>query len=390
MKLTLLALFLTITSLVFFFLSRLRKNQLTALGQQMKETVRNFENQFSEMKNEKNRFLTILDGMVEGVLVTNARGEIELVNPALHAIFNLDGECRGQTILECLRHAEIHEATQQVLAGGEAQEREIDLYIGSKERHLIVHTAPLQGVAEVNGSVSVFYDVTKIRNLENMRKEFVANVSHELKTPLTSILGYAETLRKGALEDPSLSKRFTEKIERNAQQLRELVEDILKLSEIEAGRMELRLQPLSLAVALDEIHSHFEETLQTRKIEFQKKVDTQLMIQADPQALRQILDNLVDNAIKYTPAGGCVTVSANQEDNGIKILVTDTGVGIPEKDLSHVFERFYRVDKARSREVGGTGLGLSIVKHLVQAHGGEVGVASEVGKGSQFHFTIPC
>ncbi|MBI3541445.1 MAG: HAMP domain-containing protein, partial [Deltaproteobacteria bacterium] len=240
---------------------------------------------------------------------------------------------------------------------------------------------------------SQFLEITneknRMRRLEDMRKEFVANVSHELKTPLTSILGYAETLKDGALQDTQTASRFLEKIEKNAQQLRQLVEDILKLSEIESGRMELQMETFDLSKMVDEIQERFEEALQTKRIEFQNKIEPTVVITADPDALSQVLVNLIDNAIKYTHIRGNIVISSERWGGFIKISVADIGVGIPDTDLPHVFERFYRVDKARSRELGGTGLGLSIVKHLVQAHGGEVGVTSEVGKGSQFYFTLP-
>lgn len=227
------------------------------------------------------------------------------------------------------------------------------------------------------------------RKLEEMRREFVANVSHELKTPLTSILGYAETLRRGAMDDREAAARFLEKIENNAIQLKNLVGDILKLSEIESERLEMRPEPLLLREVAAEIIDRSQQSLEAKEIQCLNRIPSDLQVQADPGAIRQILGNLVDNAVKYNRSGGVITLESEVLGGVCRVTVRDTGIGIPEKDLPRVFERFYRADKAHSRQMGGTGLGLSIVKHLVQAHGGEMRVKSEIGKGSEFSFTVP-
>lgn len=225
--------------------------------------------------------------------------------------------------------------------------------------------------------------------LEQMRREFVANVSHELKTPLTCIRGYAETLKEGALDDPKAARRFIDKIESNANQLQNLVEDLLKLSEIESGRMEMSPENLSLGVIVSEVMESFQGLIQAKDLQCLNRIPGDLRIYVDAKAMSQILRNLLDNAIKYTPEGGVITLEAEAYGSFCRMMVRDTGIGILEQDLSRIFERFYRADKAHSRQMGGTGLGLAIVKHLVQLHGGEVGVISEVGKGSQFFFTLP-
>ncbi|HSA60064.1 MAG TPA: ATP-binding protein [bacterium] len=360
------------------------KDEIGTLARAVNAMADGLETQWGELKREKNQLATILDGMIEGVLVTNAKGEMVLVNPALTAMLGLSGDWAGKTVLECLRNAAVNDAVERALSEKMPQEHEIQIFVGGQERNVVVHAAPLH-----EGSVSVFYDVSNIRRLENVRKEFVANVSHELKTPLTCIRGYAETLRGGALEDPSAARRFVEKIETNASQLQNLVEDILMLSQIESGRLEIALAPTPLKPAVDAICDEFSEMARAKKIELQNRVGGGVAAQADPQAFRQILGNLVENALKYTSEGGTVTVTAETKGGFCRLAVADSGIGIPEADLPRVFERFYRVDKARSRQMGGTGLGLAIVKHLVQAHGGEVGVNSEVGKGSEFWFTIP-
>lgn len=227
------------------------------------------------------------------------------------------------------------------------------------------------------------------RSLDELRRGFVANVSHELKTPLTCIRGYAETLRGGALEDRQAANRFLEKIESNALQLQNLVEDLLKLSEIESDRMEIKPERLSLRGVVADSSESCHHRIEQKGIQFLNRIPEDLFVQADPKMFCQILGNLIDNAVKYTGDGGVITLEAGRTGSFCRIHIRDTGIGIPEKDLPRVFERFYRTDKARSRQMGGTGLGLAIVKHLVQAHGGEVGVRSEIGKGSEFWFTVP-
>ncbi len=365
-------------------LHRMPGDEIGTLARAVNAMATSLETQVAELKRDKNQLATILDGMVEGVLVTNEKGQIVLVNPALTSMLHLGKDAVGRTILECLRNAAVNGAVERAVTQGLPQEQEIALYLGGNERNVVVHSAPLNA-----GAVSVFYDVTNIRKLEDVRKDFVANVSHELKTPLTCIRGYAETLRSGALGDEPAARRFVEKIETNAAQLQNLVEDILKLSQIESGRLEFSASPTALKPVAMTLCEEFADMARGKKIALKNRVEGDPVAKADPQAFRQILSNLVENAIKYTPEGGEVTVAAETRDGFCRFTVTDTGIGIPEADLPRVFERFYRVDKARSRQMEGTGLGLAIVKHLVQAHGGEVGVKSEVGKGSEFWFTIP-
>ena len=366
------------------------------LGYQLRQATRGLSNlsarkmeyRMNELIEERNRLKTILEGMQEGVLLTHAEGRILMVNPSLYRILPIEGRCEGKTLLEVLRHKEIHDLLSQVLARGVPREEEVSLQSGGQEKFLLVYVSPLPAAQGPGGAMAVFIDVTAIRQLEQARKEFVANVSHELKTPLTSIRGYAETLRMGALADGEVAPRFVQKIEDNATQLQNLIEDLLRLAEIESGRVEMCPEAISLREAVAAVRANFEETMIAKQQRFSTSIPD-VQVQAEPSALKQILSNLVDNAGKYTPAGGSISVSAQLEDKLCKVIVSDTGIGIPAPDLPHVFERFYRVDKARSREVGGTGLGLAIVKHLVQTHGGEVEVSSELGRGSQFSFTLP-
>jgi len=343
---------------------------------------------------DHNQLMTVLQGMIEGVVLIDATGKIVLANPAFYKIFFLEERAEGKTFLECIRNKDIHDAIEKVLLGENAVEHEVLVQLHSEEKYFMIHAASYQKQKKCEGAVVVFHDVTPLRKLENMRREFVANVSHELKTPLTNIRGYAETLLQGALTemDPVAAKRFLSKIESNALQLQELVEDILKISAIESanesGRLELNLVSVSLKKTVQEILERYEEALQEKKISVSVHIAESCFVKADYKALKQILGNLIENAIQYTPQEGMIILDAKEEGDLCKIFVTDTGIGISEQDIPHLFERFYRVDKARTRSVGGTGLGLSIVKHLVQAHGGDVGVTSELGKGSSFYFTL--
>jgi two-component system, OmpR family, phosphate regulon sensor histidine kinase PhoR len=246
------------------------------------------------------------------------------------------------------------------------------------------------GDQEAGGSVLVIHDITPLRKLERIRQDFVANVSHELKTPLAAIHAGAETLLDGALQDPEHNVRFLERIRENAERLHRLVQDLLSLGRIEAGQAVLEIKPLALEVGVEACLSRHGERAKSKGLRLEAAPPTHpVVVMADEEALAEILDNLVDNAIKYTPDGGAITLRWSR-DNGEAVLhVEDTGVGIPEKDLPRVFERFYRVDKARSRELGGTGLGLSIVKHLISSLGGSIAATSQLGGGSTFTVRLP-
>lgn len=352
------------------------------------ETPRPPNRQFVQLAQERNQLKAILQNMREGVLVTDLQSRVKFANPALYGILPLKQRCEGRLLLESLRNQDIQDAIDATLTNQVATEREVTLLDKAGEKTLSVYVAPIFEGDDVQGSLSVFLDVTPLRRLENARKDFVANVSHELKTPLTSIRGYAETLRMGALKDAEVALRFVQKIEDNSTQLQNLIEDLLRLAEIESGRIEMKPEAISLREAIAAVRDNFEEAVTANHQSFIVELPD-LRVHAEPAALRQILSNLIDNASKYTPAGGSIKVSAASEGNFCRVTVSDTGLGIPEPDLPHVFERFYRVDKARSREIGGTGLGLAIVKHLVQTLGGQVEVTSQLGQGSQFSFTLP-
>jgi two-component system phosphate regulon sensor histidine kinase PhoR len=237
--------------------------------------------------------------------------------------------------------------------------------------------------------VLVFHDLTRLKQLESARQEFVANVSHELRTPLSLIKGYVETLLDGARNNPEVATRFLQTIDRNAERLRLLIEDLLAISELEAGRVRLNLQTLALRLVVTKVLEDFQRRSAGQSMTLVNQAPD-LAVHADPSRLEQVLGNIVDNAIKYGRTGGTVTVAGRALDGGqVEVSIQDDGPGIPPESLERVFERFYRVDKARSREQGGTGLGLAIVKHLIQCHGGRVWATSEPGHGATFYFTLP-
>lgn len=331
----------------------------------------------------------LFDSMAEGLLLLDQDGRIHLANRAFNQLFGVSRHIRSQTIIEALR---LHELAELVdFLGKQKQVLGHELKLSRpNERWLQINGAALfNGNGKRTGTVLVFHDLTRLKQLEGTRQEFVANVSHELRTPLSLIKGYVETLLDGAREQPDLALKFLRTIDRNAERLKLLIEDLLTISELESGRVKLHLQSVAVRDVTDKVLADFKARAEARKV---KLVDAtqDLRVRADPDRLEQVLGNLVDNAIKYGRNEGTVTIRAQAVDSGqVELAVADDGPGIPPEALERVFERFYRVDKARSREQGGTGLGLSIVKHIVQTHGGKAWARSKPGEGATFLFTLP-
>jgi two-component system, OmpR family, phosphate regulon sensor histidine kinase PhoR len=331
----------------------------------------------------------ILESMVEGVLVLNAAERVAFANSAFAGILGLDIPPKpGSALVEVVRQTELITAARKVIAGEAKVEAE--LVTGTLRQRYFAVTVAAARAAETNGAVIVLHDVTELRKLERVRRDFVANVSHEFRTPLTAIQGFAETLLGGAAEDAKNRRRFLEIILEHARRLGRLTDDLLMLSTMDAERLELKISRLPVAPLVESCV----ETSRPRGAEKNLRISVNLPgrlpdIAGDRQRIAEVLQNLLDNAIQYTPAGGQIVVSAEAKDSEVIFEVSDTGIGIPQADQPRIFERFYRVDVARSREVGGTGLGLSIAKHLVEAHGGKIWVKSEVGSGSQFYFSVP-
>jgi two-component system phosphate regulon sensor histidine kinase PhoR len=291
--------------------------------------------------------------------------------------------------MEVLRLHELADLVER--AEAEKQVFDYELKVPElNERWLQVNAAVISNSAgEREGTILVFHDLTRLRQLERTREDFVANVSHELRTPLSLIKGYVETLLEGARNNPEVSEHFLQIIARNAERLDLLIQDLLTISALESGRVQLNLQAVHLHTVADKVLNDLKSRASSRNVVLKNQLPD-FTITADEGRLEQVLANLVDNAIKYGRQQGSVTIGGeNRGSNKIEVFVQDDGPGIPAESLDRVFERFYRVDKARSREQGGTGLGLSIVKHIVQTHGGEVWAKSEAGKGATFFFTLP-
>ncbi len=362
-------------------------DELGDLGRALDQLAGTLSMTLGELRAERDLSRGILDGMREGVLVLDAQGRIVMMNPSLREMLLLGADAKGKMLLEVLRHAELDDLLQRARAGGKTSLGEIDLP-GIKPRRLLVHATALGE----GGILTVFVDVTDLRRLESLRRDFVANVSHELRTPVTAVRSAAETLHVSALRDPNpeVAARFVGIIERNAERLQALIEDLLELSKLEAKEFKLRKDPVELPVVAGIVIGLFRERAQKKGIALRVDLPSGLpVVHTDQRALEQVLSNLVENAVKYCPTGASITLSAAADDRSARIRVTDTGPGIPAKHLPRLFERFYRVDAGRSRELGGTGLGLSIVKHLVEAMGGTVTVDSQVGRGSKFEVTLP-
>ena len=344
----------------------------------------------SSLSSEKAKLEAVVSGMFEGVILTNERGEIVLANPSIYKLFMVHSSPEGKIPIEMVRSAVIQDIVDRVLKEKQRLTTK-ELIINVPEEKVIqINGVPVIEKGKLEGAILVFHDITELRRLERVRQDFVANVSHELRTPISSIKGYAETLLEGAINDKENAKDFVEIIYRDSERLAKLIDDILDLSRIESDKMKMALLPTDVESMLERSISIMAKQAKAKSIVIKLDPGAALpKILADEARISQVLINLLDNAIKYTKDAGSVTVSAREKDKYIQIDISDTGIGIPEEDIPRIFERFYRVDKARSRELGGTGLGLSIVKHIVQAHGGEVWVKSAVGQGSIFSFIIP-
>ena len=336
------------------------------------------------------RLEAMLDSMIEGLIVLDSRGRITLANRASERLFGFSRMMAGGTLLEAIRHHEVAALAARVNAEGSVVEHEVRLESPTL-RVLQISAVALRAAADAPaGAVLVFHDVTRLRELEGLRQDFVANVSHELRTPLSLIKSAAETLIDGGKNDTVALTRFLEIIDKNANRLTLLIDDLLLLARLDSGNVELQLEPVLLRTAAQEALDDFTLKARVRGVTLENAVSPGLAARADPERLHQVLANLIDNAIKYGRPDGRVVVAGRALDGDrVELGVRDDGPGIPPEAAGRVFERFFRVDKARSREQGGTGLGLAIVKNVIQAHGGEVRVESTPGEGTEFFLTLP-
>ncbi len=369
--------------------SRYRR-ALRDVDEQRREAERMRDRQQLALEQAEAQRQALFNSMAEGFLLVDRDGRIQATNQALHQFFQIRSEARGKPILEVFRLHELVDAWREAIQNGASTTIELELPTPD-QRCFEVSVAPLPSrYGGFEGCLCIFHDLTRVKQLENTRKEFVANVSHELRTPLTLIKGFVETLLDGAKDDPEVSDRFLQMIDKHTDRLTFLIEDLLTISRLESGQIVLNLQPTSLREIGEHVFGDLQSRADERRITLDNQIPEAPQVLGDGDRLQQVLFNLIDNAIKYGRTDGRVTLGARtREDSMIEAWVQDNGPGIPPDSVDRVFERFYRVDKARSREQGGTGLGLAIVKHIIQSHRGEVWLKSDLGSGSTFYFTLP-
>jgi two-component system phosphate regulon sensor histidine kinase PhoR len=373
------------------------RDEVAELGHALNRMADALREKVQALESQRAEITAILERMVEGVIALDQRSRIVVMNPAARLILGLPTRPdagggpsgAGRPLADVVREKALFDLVDACRAGAPPDEcrREIELP-PPVDRILHVDAVAVPFPHQGPGTLLVLHDITELRRLERVRAEFVANVSHELRTPLTAIKGYLETLLDGALEEAH-ARPFLETAHTHAERLGRLVDDLLQLSDVETGKIVLEVRPVLLRETAGAVAAMFEGQAAPKQLRLVNTVPTGLHAEADPDRVAQILVNLVDNAVKYTPAGGQITLSAARAADAVEISVRDTGIGIPSTDLPRITERFYRVDKARSRALGGTGLGLAIVKHLVQVHGGELRIESELGKGTIVRFTLP-
>src|SRR5437773_185581 len=379
------------------YLAPERRDDLGVLEAQLADMAREVAATIAALRVERERLEAILSGMVEGVLVTDLVGRVALMNERARELLGLPAghDGAGRPLVEVARQPQVSETLRALAAGSAVISRDLTLD-GAERTTLQVNGARLCGPdGQPFGYVLVLHDVSELRRLEVIRRDFVANVSHELRTPLTAMKGYAETLLGPAGDDRETRRRFLSVIDRHSERLGRLIDDLLTLSDLELGRSPLRLGMVAVAPAVEDVLQILSDPAARGGVDLGAQVDPAIpALEADADRFRQVLINLVDNAIKYTSGGGRVCVRAAaargaEHEGMVEIAVEDTGVGIPAQDLPRLTERFFRVDKGRSRALGGTGLGLAIVKHIVQAHGGELGITSAVGRGTTVRVLWP-
>lgn len=367
------------------------KDEVGQLARSLNEMSDQLRQKIRAITEDKNKIEAILGSMQEGVIVIDKEENIILLNSSLASMLELRSEeFRERPFWEIIAEEEINSILKQALETKASASSQVFI-LKHEPRNIQIQTAPITDQKEkLLGIVGVFHDITDLKKLEKVRSEFLAGVSHELITPITSIMGSVETLKDGAINDPKKRNDFFNIIDSHSRRLANLVNDILSLTQIESHEIKMNFQPVSIKEIIDDIWTLYKDKAKSEKRSFKINIPPKLPpVSADPEWITLAFSNLVDNAIKFTKPKGHIKVEAEEINNFIRVDVSDTGIGIPEEHLPRIFERFYRVDKARSREMGGTGLGLAIVKHIVQANQGKITVKSQLGKGSAFSVFLP-
>ena len=368
---------------------QISRDEIGELAVTLNKMAQGLEDKIKEVKTQNQKLAAIFNSMIEGIIVVDKKSYIISINPTIEKIFNVTRkEVEGKAFLEAIRNNDVHEVLTNVLNKGRPLSAEISLILPVRKTFEI-NATPIFDNNVVSGCLVVIHDITEIRRLETVRSDFVANVSHELKTPLTSIKGFVETLLEGALDDKENNRNFLKIVQDHAERLDSLVDDLLSLSHLESKEITLMKTSFNLKEQVENVISGFRSQLKKKDIEIKNELPAGISVTADKSRLEQVLINLIDNAAKFNKEKGFVRIFSEDINGKVKIIIEDSGIGIPEKDILRIFERFYRVDKARSRELGGTGLGLSIVKHIIELHNGSVGVESTEGLGSKFWFILP-
>ncbi|MFZ5802809.1 MAG: ATP-binding protein [Candidatus Omnitrophota bacterium] len=366
-------------------------DELNVLATSMRRMAAALQKRIEELEIEKTKLGAVLDHMIEGVLAVDRANCVLMANPAVAKMFRTShDQMIGRSLMEITRNPKIDQMMREAVQSSGVVAQEIEL--GLPERSVLRGNAI--GISKTEGAlcgILVLHDVTDVRRLENLRRDFVANVSHELRTPLTSIRGFLETLLTELSSGREQEKHFLQMMQEDTDRLTRLIDDLLELSKIESGEVPLSCKRLDLRAEIGKVLEASAPSLARKKIRIDNAIGAEpaIFVSADPDRLQQVLVNLVDNAVKFNKEGGLIRFSACRDGAIVRVEIEDTGIGIPEKVIPRIFERFFRADKARSRELGGTGLGLAIVKHIIEAHSGAVHCSSRLGQGSVFSFTLP-
>jgi len=367
------------------------KDELGQLAIHFNKMASKLERTISDLNTKKIELESIVESITNGIVAVDGNNKVILINPAAFTVFNLDADAEilGDDIENHIKNSQINSLLKDAIQKNKPLEAEVAI----DGQVLLVNASPIRpkdSDIDNSGGIVFIQDITKVRKLEQIRTEFVSNVTHELKTPITSIRGFIETLKNGAMNNPVVAERFLEIIDIEAERLHELINDILLLSEIETKLKDTNLEIFDLKSMVDDVFKVMQNIAKEKKISLNNNVRDEVLMKANINRMKQLIMNLVDNGIKYNVQNGSVSVDGYREDGKVVISVKDTGIGIPSAHIPRIFERFYRVDKGRSRGMGGTGLGLSIVKHIVNLYNGEIKVNSVVGEGTEFIVKIPC